>query len=46
VNNTVVAPPRALIYFFENNLNQDGSISIPEPLQPYLGGQEKILPRK
>jgi len=45
LNNTVVAPPRALIYFFENNLNEDGSVSIPEPLRPYLGGQESILPK-
>ncbi|MCL2696662.1 MAG: serine--tRNA ligase [Oscillospiraceae bacterium] len=42
LNNTVVAPPRALIYFFENNLNEDGSVNIPEPLRPYLGGQTQI----
>ncbi|MDR2560057.1 MAG: serine--tRNA ligase, partial [Oscillospiraceae bacterium] len=45
LNNTVIAPPRALIYFFENNLNKDGSVNIPEPLQPYLGGQAKIEPK-
>ncbi|MDR2531315.1 MAG: serine--tRNA ligase [Oscillospiraceae bacterium] len=45
LNNTVIAPPRALIYFFENNLNDDGSVSIPEPLRPYLGGKDKILPK-
>ena len=42
LNNTVVAPPRMLIAFLENNYNQDGSIDIPEALQPYLGGQKKI----
>ncbi|MCL2638839.1 MAG: serine--tRNA ligase [Oscillospiraceae bacterium] len=46
LNNTVVAPPRALIYFFENNLNEDGSVNIPEPLRPYLGGQVKIEPKQ
>jgi seryl-tRNA synthetase len=46
LNNTVVAPPRMLIYFLENNLNEDGSLNVPEPLRPYLGGQEKILPKK
>ncbi|MCL2020332.1 MAG: serine--tRNA ligase [Oscillospiraceae bacterium] len=45
LNNTVVAPPRALIYFFENNINEDGSVNIPLPLRPYLGGAEKILPK-
>ncbi|MBR2760112.1 MAG: serine--tRNA ligase [Solobacterium sp.] len=44
LNNTVVAPPRMLIAFFENNLNADGSVRIPEALRPYLGGQEAILP--
>ena len=44
LNNTVVAPPRMLIAFFENNLNTDGSVRIPEALRPYLGGQEAILP--
>ena len=43
LNNTVVAPPRMLIAFLENNYNEDGSINIPEPLRPYMGGQEKIV---
>ncbi len=42
LNNTVVAPPRMLICFLENNLNADGSVNIPKPLQPYMGGKEKI----
>ena len=42
LNNTVVAPPRMLIAFLENNLNEDGSISIPEPLRMYMGGKEFI----
>ena len=42
LNNTVVAPPRMLIAFLENNYNADGSVDIPEALQPYLGGQKKI----
>lgn len=42
LNNTVVAPPRMLIAFLENNLNEDGSVSIPEALRPYMGGLEKI----
>ena len=46
LNNTVVAPPRMLIAFLENNLNADGSINIPKSLQPYMGGQEKIEPKK
>ena len=46
LNNTVVAPPRMLIAFLENNLNADGSINIPKSLQPYMGGQEKIDPKK
>ena len=46
LNNTVVAPPRMLIAFLENNLNADGSITIPKSLQPYMGGQEKIEPKK
>ena len=41
-NNTVVAPPRMLIAFLENNLNEDGSINIPKVLQPYMGGKTKI----
>lgn len=44
LNNTVVAPPRMLIAFLENNLNEDGSVSIPKPLQNYMGGIEKIEP--
>lgn len=43
LNNTVVAPPRMLIAFLENNLNEDGSINIPKALQPYMGGMEKIV---
>ncbi|MBE6875186.1 MAG: serine--tRNA ligase [Ruminococcus sp.] len=42
LNNTVVAPPRMLIAFLENNLNEDGSIRIPEALRPYMGGMEVI----
>ncbi len=42
LNNTVVAPPRMLIAFLENNLNEDGSVRIPEVLRPYMGGQEVI----
>ena len=42
LNNTVVAPPRMLIAFLENNLNEDGSVSIPKALQPYMGGMTKI----
>ena len=45
LNNTVVAPPRMLIAFLENNLNADGSVSIPKALQPYMGGTEKIVPK-
>ena len=43
LNNTVVAPPRMLIAFLENNLNEDGSVNIPVALQPYMGGTTKIL---
>ena len=46
LNNTVVAPPRMLIAFLENHLNADGSVDIPEVLRPYMGGAEKILPRR
>ena len=46
LNNTVVAPPRMLIAFLENNLNDDGSVNIPEVLRPYMGGMEKILPKR
>ncbi|MBQ8804086.1 MAG: serine--tRNA ligase [Tyzzerella sp.] len=42
LNNTVVAPPRMLIAFLENNLQEDGSIRIPEALRPYMGGKEEI----
>ena len=42
LNNTVVAPPRMLIAFLENNLQADGSIKIPEPLRPYMGGKDAI----
>ena len=45
LNNTVVAPPRMLIAFLENNLNADGSVNIPAALRPYMGGIEKILPK-
>ena len=45
LNNTVVAPPRMLIAFLENNLNADGSVNIPKALQPYMGGTEKIVPK-
>lgn len=44
LNNTVVAPPRMLIAFLENNLNADGSVNIPKALQPYMGGTEKLVP--
>ena len=46
LNNTVVAPPRMLIAFLENNLNADGSVNIPEALRPYMGGKEKLIPTK
>ena len=46
LNNTVVAPPRMLIAFLENNLNEDGSVRIPEALRPYIGGMEIIAPKK
>jgi seryl-tRNA synthetase len=45
LNNTVVAPPRMLIAFLENNLNEDGSVNIPEALRPYMGGKDKIVPK-
>ncbi len=44
LNNTVVAPPRMLIAFLENNLQEDGSVLIPEPLRPYMGFKDKIVP--
>ncbi len=46
LNNTVVAPPRMLIAFLENNLCEDGSVSIPVALRPYMGGKEKLIPKK
>ena len=46
LNNTVVAPPRMLIAFLENNLQADGSVRIPEDLRPYMGGKEVIVPKK
>ena len=46
LNNTVVAPPRMLIAFLENNLQADGSVKIPEKLQPYMGGKTVIIPNK
>ncbi len=45
LNNTVVAPPRMLIAFLENNLNEDGSVNVPEALRPYMGGKEKLVPK-
>lgn len=46
LNNTVVAPPRMLIAFLENNLNKDGSVNIPEALQPYMGGTKILMPKQ
>lgn len=46
LNNTVVAPPRMLIAFLENNLNADGSVTIPKALQPYMGMKETMVPTK
>ena len=46
LNNTVVAPPRMLIAFLENNLCADGTVNIPKVLQPYMGGKEKLIPKK
>lgn len=46
LNNTVIAPPRMLIAFLENNLNEDGSVNVPESLRPYMGGKEKLIPVK
>ena len=45
LNNTVVAPPRMLIAFLENNLNSDGTVNIPVALRPYMGGKEIIVPK-
>jgi len=46
LNNTVIAPPRMLIAFLENNLQKDGSVKIPVSLRPYMGGKEVIIPNK
>ena len=46
LNNTVVAPPRMLIAFLENNLNEDGSVNIPVALRAYMGGKDKIVPTR
>ena len=46
LNNTCVAPPRMLIAFLENNLNEDGSVDIPEVLRPYMGGKAKLVPTR
>ena len=45
LNNTVVAPPRMLIAFLENNLQADGTVTIPAVLRPYMGGKEKLVPK-
>ena len=46
LNNTVLATPRGLIAFLENNVNEDGSVNIPVALRPYMGGIEKVIPKK
>lgn len=46
LNNTVVAPPRMLISIVENNYQPDGSVIVPEVLRPYMGGLEKMVPKK
>ena len=46
LNNTVVAPPRMLIAFLENHLQADGSVTIPEVLRPYMGGNDRLIPKK
>ena len=46
LNNTVIAPPRMLIAFLENNYNEDGTVNIPEALRPYMGGKDKLIPTK
>ena len=46
LNNTVVAPPRMLIAFLENHLREDGSVTIPEVLRPYMGGKDLLIPKK
>ena len=45
LNNTCVAPPRMLIAFLENHLNEDGTLTIPEKLRPYMGGMDKLIPK-
>ena len=45
LNNTVLATPRGLIAFLENNVNEDGSVNIPEALRPYMGGKDKLVPK-
>ena len=45
LNNTVVAPPRRLIAFLQNNLNADGSVNVPAVLRPYMGGKDKLIPK-
>ena len=46
LNNTVLATPRGLIAVLENNYNEDGTISVPKALQPYMGGKELLIPKK
>ena len=46
LNNTVVAPPRMLIAFLENNLQADGTVRIPEKLRMYMGGKDVLVPKK
>ena len=46
LNNTVLATPRGLIAFLENNVNEDGTVNIPVALRPYMGGKEKLIPKK
>ena len=46
LNNTVLATPRGLIAFLENNVNEDGSVNIPEVLRPYMGSKDKLIPKK
>ena len=46
LNNTCVAPPRMLIAFLENNLQEDGTVLIPEVLRPYMGGKDKLIPKE
>ncbi len=43
---SLIAPPRMLIAFLENNLREDGSVAIPEVLRPYMGGKESLQPKK